>query len=85
MLIDSTLVPVTRWPGFRMPEQAAQPHPGPYPPPMTRGEWIQARLADAPPLSPAQMAALRQLFRPVLSQKPATEPPAPPGSGSADR
>ena len=50
---------------------------------MTAEEWLAATLADAPPLSQAQIAILRPVFRPVIPQitnaAPARqqEPPVP--------
>lgn len=41
---------------------------------MTKDEWLAACLAGAPPLSEAQLAILRTVFRPVLPPHPADEP-----------
>ena len=42
---------------------------------MTTEEWLAANLAAAPPLTQAQISALRAVFRPVLQLHPANAPP----------
>jgi len=42
---------------------------------MTTDEWIAACLADAPPLSEAQIAILRPIFGPALARTAATARP----------
>jgi hypothetical protein len=52
-----------RWPGFRVP---AHRHPGlPDDERMTTEEWRAAVAADRPPLTEAQLAILRPIWRPA--------------------
>jgi hypothetical protein len=48
---------------------------------MTQDEWLSAVLADAPPLSAAQAAALRPIWRPVIPHMATA--PAPARAGAA--
>jgi hypothetical protein len=48
---------------------------------VTRDEWIAKALADAPPLSAAQIAALRPVFAPVIAHMQAA--PAVPAGAAA--
>jgi hypothetical protein len=48
---------------------------------MTTAEWLAANLAAAPPLTPAQVSALRPVFAPVIphvNAAPATKTGAAP-------
>jgi hypothetical protein len=54
---------------------------------VTADEWLAANLAAAPPLSPAQLAILRPIFRPVIPQNTEAAPArqqGPPMPGSTE-